>query len=144
MHHLNSPHKETVDDRCSYLDQPVGVSGRVVPGYVAFHLRLAVSRRTLSLMSHMSPGKRNGKRIFTPSDDALIREQPVSGVGLKTLETMLRTSRETLMRRADELGVSLVSRDDHDEAVDTRTPRCTDGLVDPLLERLKRIHGDRM
>jgi hypothetical protein len=92
----------------------------------------------------MSAGKRNGKRIFTQSDDALIREQPVSGIGLKALETMLRTSRETLMRRADELGVSLVSRDDHDEAVDTRTLRCTDGVVDPLLERLKRVHGGRM
>ena len=47
------------------------------------------------------------------------------------------------MRRADELGVSLViSNDDHDGAMDTRTFRCTDGLVDPLLERLKQVHGD--
>jgi hypothetical protein len=60
--------------------------------------------------------KKNGKRIFTPSDDALIREQPVTGIGLKTLETMLGTSRGALMRRADELGVSL---DDHYEAVST-------------------------
>jgi hypothetical protein len=75
------------------------------------------------------------------SENALIREQPVTGIGLKTLETMLRTSRETLMRRADELGVSLVS-DDHDAAtVDTRPLRCTDGLIDPLLERLKQVHG---
>jgi hypothetical protein len=89
----------------------------------------------------MSPGKPNRKRIFTPSDDALIREQPVTGIDLKTLEKMLRTSRETLMRRAGELGVSLVISDDHDVAVDTRPLRCTDGLVDPLLERLKQIHG---
>ena len=80
-------------------------------------------------------------RNFTRSDDALILEQPVTRIGLKTLATMLHTSHETLMRRADELGVSLAIS--HDEAVDTRTLRCTDGLVDPLLERLKRVHGDR-
>jgi hypothetical protein len=90
----------------------------------------------------MSPGTSNRKRIFTPSDDAMIREQPVTGIGLKTLETMLRTSRETLMRRAGELGVSLVIRD-HDMAVDTQPLRCTDGVVDPLLERLKQVHGNR-
>jgi glycerol-3-phosphate cytidylyltransferase-like family protein len=54
---------------------------------------------------------------------------------------MLHTSHETLMRRADELGVSLAIS--HDEAVDTRALRRSDGLVDPLLERLKRAHGDR-
>jgi len=90
----------------------------------------------------MSPGKLNRKRIFTPSDDALIREEPVTGLGLKTLETMLRTSRETLLRRADELGVSLVVSE-YDETVDTRVLRCTDGYVDPLLERLKQVHGER-
>jgi hypothetical protein len=80
---------------------------------------------------------------FTPSDDALIRQQPISGIGLKILATMLRTNREALMRRADELGVSLVISSDHDGAMDTRTFRCTDGFVDPLLERLKSVHGDR-
>ena len=34
------------------------------------------------------------------------------------------------MRRAHELGVSLVIGDEHDD-------------VDPLLERLKRVHDDR-
>ena len=81
------------------------------------------------------------KRDFTPSDDTLIREQPVTGIGLKTLKTMLHVSQETLMRRAHELGVTLVISDDYDEPVDTRTHRCTDGLVDPLLERLKQVHG---
>jgi hypothetical protein len=82
------------------------------------------------------------KRNFTPSDDTLIREQPVTGIALKALETMLHISRETLLRRADELGVTLDI--DHDEAVDTRSAlRCTDGLVDPLLERLKQVHGVR-
>ena len=80
-------------------------------------------------------------RNFTLSDDALIMEQPVTRIGLNT---MLRTSQERVMRRADELGISLViSDDDHDGAVNTRTLRCTDGLVDPLLERLKQVHGDR-
>jgi hypothetical protein len=91
----------------------------------------------------MSPGTSNRKRIFTPSDDAMIREQPITGIGLKTLETKLHTSRETLMRRAGELGVSLVMRDDHDMAVDTQPLRCTNGVVDPLLERLKQVHGNR-
>jgi len=91
----------------------------------------------------MSPGTSNRKRIFTPSDDAMIREQPVTGIGLKTLETKLHTSRETLMRRADELVVSLDKSVDHDEAVDTRPLRCSNGLIDPLLERLKQAHGNR-
>jgi hypothetical protein len=81
----------------------------------------------------------NNKRYFSPSDDALIREQPVAGIGINTLEKMLHTSRETIMRRAGELGVSLVIN----ESPDTRTLRSSDGLVDPLLERLKRAHGDR-
>jgi hypothetical protein len=80
-------------------------------------------------------------RTFTPTEDALIREQPVTGTGLKTLEKMLGISRETLLRRAHELGVSL-SKDDNDETIDTRL-RSSDKLVDPLLERLERIHGDR-
>jgi hypothetical protein len=79
---------------------------------------------------------------FTPSDDALILQQPVTGIDLKTLAKMIRTSQEMLIRRADELGVSLIS-DDHDEALDTRALRGSDGLVDPLLERLKQIHGDQ-
>jgi hypothetical protein len=82
------------------------------------------------------------KKNFTPSDDTLIREQPVTGIGLKALEAMLHISRETLLRRADELGVTLDIGDD--EAVDTRSAlRCTNGLIDPLLERLKQVHGAR-
>ena len=84
----------------------------------------------------------NTRRNFTYSEDALILEQRATRIDLKILATMLRTSRETLIRRADELGVSLAISD-HDEAVDTRAVRCSDGLVDPLLERLKRVHGDR-
>ena len=80
-------------------------------------------------------------RNFTRSDDALILEQPVTGVGLKILARMMHTNQERVMRRADELGVSLAISDDHDGAVDTRTLRLE--LVDPLLDRLKRVHGDR-
>jgi len=70
-------------------------------------------------------------------------EQPVTRIGLNILATMLRTSQERVMRRADELGVSLVISDDYDGAIDTRRRRRSDGLVDPLLERLNRVHGDR-
>jgi hypothetical protein len=79
---------------------------------------------------------------FTSSDDALIQQQPFTGIGLKRLASILRTSREALMHRADELGVSLIISDDHDEEVDTRALRCADQFVDPLLERLKRVHGN--
>ena len=81
-------------------------------------------------------------RNFTRTDDALILQQPFSRIGVKLLATMLRTSQERVMRRADELGVSLAISDDNDGAVDTRALRCSDGLVDPL-ERLKRAYGDR-
>ena len=81
------------------------------------------------------------RKNFTSSDDALIRQQPVTGIGLKRLAEMLHTSQETLMDRATELGVSLVIGDESDGAIDTRTLRCTDGFVDPLLQRLKDVHG---
>jgi hypothetical protein len=81
------------------------------------------------------------RKNFTPSDDALIQGQPVTGIGLKTLATMLHTSEETLMRRADQLGVSLAISDVHAGVVDTRALRRS--LVDPLLERLQQVHGDR-
>ncbi|HEX3339066.1 MAG TPA: hypothetical protein VHT68_07825 [Pseudolabrys sp.] len=85
----------------------------------------------------------NNKRTFTPSEDALILKQPVDGISLKTLEKWLRTGRETLLRRAAELGVSLDINNEHDEPVDTRTRRRSDELVDPLLQRLRRVHGGR-
>jgi hypothetical protein len=68
--------------------------------------------------------------------------QPVSRMGIEKLATTLRTSPGRVMRRADELGVSLVPRY-HDEAVDTGAYRCTDGLVDPLLERLNTAIGSK-
>jgi hypothetical protein len=64
------------------------------------------------------------RKNFTPSDDALILEQPVSRIGIEKPATMLHTSPGRVMRRADELGVSLALRY-HDEAIDTRAHRCT-------------------
>ena len=82
-------------------------------------------------------------RNFTPSDDVLILQQPVSGIGLKTLAKMIRATPEMLIRRAGELGVSL-DISEYAEAGDTPAFSCRDKrLVDPLLERLKQAHGDR-
>ena len=83
-------------------------------------------------------------RKFTPSDDEAILQQPVSGIGVKSLAKMIRTTPEMLIRRAGELGVSLDTGNDHDEPVDTQALSCRDRrLVDRLLERLKQVHGDR-
>ncbi|MGB8392134.1 MAG: hypothetical protein WCE27_00635 [Pseudolabrys sp.] len=83
-------------------------------------------------------------RNFGPSDDALILQQPVSGIALKTLAKMIRATPEMLIRRAGELGVSLDISDDHDETADTRALGCRDKrLVDPLLERLKQVYSER-
>ena len=65
-------------------------------------------------------------RNFRPSDDALILEQPVSGIGVKTLAKMIHTSPEMLIRRAGELGVSLDTSDDHDEAARHASASCSD------------------
>jgi hypothetical protein len=81
------------------------------------------------------------RKNFTPSDDALIRQQPVTGIGLRRLALILRTNQEAIRQLATELGVSLVVGAESDWAIDTRTLRCTDGFADPLLERLKDVHG---
>jgi len=81
------------------------------------------------------------RKNFTPSDDALIRQQPVTGISLRRLAAILRTNHTALRQRATELGVSLVIGAESDGAFDTRTLRCTRGFVDPLLERLKDVHG---
>jgi hypothetical protein len=81
------------------------------------------------------------RKNFTPSDDLLIRQQPVTGIGLKRLAELLRTSQQALRQRATELKVSLVFGAESDGALDTRTLRRTNGFIDPLLKRLKDIHG---
>ena len=78
------------------------------------------------------------RKNFTPADDALIRQQPVTGISLKRLAQILRTNHTALRQRATELGVSLVIGDESDGAMDTRS---TNGFVAPLLERLKDVHG---
>ena len=42
------------------------------------------------------------KGTDTSLDDAMTLQQPVTGIGVNTLATMLRTSREMVMRRAGE------------------------------------------
>ena len=71
----------------------------------------------------------------------MIRQQPLTGIGLKRLADILRTNQETIRHRATELGVSLIFVLESDRAIDPRTLRCTDGFVDPLLERLQNVHG---
>jgi hypothetical protein len=83
------------------------------------------------------------RKNFTSSDDVLIRQQPVTGIGLKRLAAILRTNQAALRERATELGVSLIIGDENDGAIDTRTLRCSNGFVDPLLERLKNVHGNK-
>ena len=82
------------------------------------------------------------RKNFTPSDDALIRQQPVTGISLKRLAEILRTNHASVRQRATELGVLLVIGDE--STIDTRTLRCSNGFVDPLLERLKDIHGKQV
>ena len=81
------------------------------------------------------------RKNFTRSDDALIRQQPVTGISLKRLAEILRTNHAAVRQRATELGVSLVIGN---SSIDTRTLRCSNGFVDPLLERLKDIHGKQV
>jgi hypothetical protein len=81
------------------------------------------------------------RKNFTSSDDALIRQQPAAGIGLKRLAAILHTNQEALRQRASELGISLAIGDESDGAIDTRTLRSKDGFVDPLLQRLKDKHG---
>ena len=80
---------------------------------------------------------RGKRKKFTSSDDLLIRQQPATGMSLKRLASILRTTQQAVRHRAKELGVSLVVGDARGGNIDTRMLRSTDGFVDPLLERLK-------
>ena len=55
------------------------------------------------------------RKNFTPSDDALIRQQPTTGISLKRLAAILHTNHAALRQRATELGVSLVIGAESDE-----------------------------
>jgi hypothetical protein len=71
------------------------------------------------------------KKNFTPSDDALIRQQPTTGINLKRLAAILHTNHAALRQRATELGVSLVIGAESDGAIDTRTIRCSNWIHRP-------------
>jgi hypothetical protein len=96
--------------------------------------------QSVKLCGRSRRGHMNKRRNFTASDDALIRQQPVTGFGIRRLAQILRTNQEAIRQRATELGVSLIIGDD-DEPADTRTISSTNGFIDPLLERLKQVHG---
>jgi hypothetical protein len=93
------------------------------------------------MVTALGVSMRGRRKNFTPSDDALIRQQPVTGIDVKRLAQILRTNQEAIRNRATELGVSLVIGAEDDSAIDTRTLRRTNGFIDPLLERLKDVHG---
>jgi hypothetical protein len=84
------------------------------------------------------------RRHFSAADDDLIRSQSESGFSIRRLEGVLRTSREALYRRAEELGVTLRECEGahpQDEPIDTRT--MGPDMRDPLLERLRTVYRDR-
>ena len=86
--------------------------------------------------------KNHWKKNFTLVEDALIRQQPITCIGIRRLAQLLRTNQEVVRQRATELGVSLIIGAHSDEANNTRAIRCTDDeYVDPLLERLKDVYG---
>jgi hypothetical protein len=99
-------------------------------------------RRSQTLVAHATMNKNHRKRNFTSAEDELIRQQPVTGIGLGRLAQILRTNQPAVRHRATELGVSLVVGAESEGAIDTRAIRCTDDeYVDPLLERLKDVYG---
>jgi hypothetical protein len=93
------------------------------------------------MVTALGVSMRGRRKNFTPSDDALIRQQPVTGIDVKRLAQILRTNQEAIRHRATELGVSLVIGAEGDSAIDTRTLRRTNGFIDPLLQKLKDVHG---
>jgi hypothetical protein len=93
------------------------------------------------MVTALGVSMRGRRKNFTPSDDALIRQQPVTGIDVKRLAQILRTNQEAIRHRATELGVSLVIGVECDSVIDTRTLRCPNGFIDPLLQKLKDVHG---
>jgi hypothetical protein len=93
------------------------------------------------MVTALGVSMRGRRKNFTLSDDALIRQQPVTGIGLRRLALILRTNQKAIRQRATELGVSLVIGDEGGSAIGTRTLRCTNGFIDPLLKKLKDVHG---
>ena len=98
-------------------------------------------RQSQTLVARATMNKNHQRKNFTPAEDELIRQQPVTGIGIGRLTQILRTNQPAIRHRATELGVSLIFGLESDGAIDTRTLRCTDGFVDPLLERLQNVHA---
>jgi hypothetical protein len=86
------------------------------------------------------------KRQFTREEDEMIVQQSRGElqISINTMEIRLRTSRETLFRRAEELGVTLAlgRRSVHKETCDESPYRIKDD--DKLLKRLQQYHSNRM
>ena len=61
--------------------------------------------------------------------------------GVRQLLVYCRGKKRRSGQRATELGVSLVIGDEGGSAIGTRTLRCTNGFIDPLLKKLKDVHG---
>jgi hypothetical protein len=110
----------------------------------SFQINNAINLKVVLEVRGRGMSNEHLRKNFTPSDDALIRQQPLTGISLKRLAAILRTNHAGLRQRATELGVSLIIADESHRAIDTRTLRCSNGFVDPLLERLKDIHGKQV
>jgi len=117
----------------------VGYQLEATRSFTFFCLPIGSRQTNLWVKAVLGNSMRGPRKTFKPADDVLIRQQPVTGMSLKRLATILRTTQGAIRYRARELGVLLVVGDVRGGNIDTRTPR-TDGLVDPLLERLKDTH----
>lgn len=109
--------------------------------------------------------QRAQRRFFTRAEDELIMRQPNGGYSLNALEDMIHASRETIERRALELGITLVIKKrlypPGRRRFENRKSRPNEALPadfhardsganpvsvgrDKLLSRLIDEHGDRM
>ena len=70
----------------------------------SFQINNAINLKVVLEVRGRGMSNEHLRKNFTPSDDALIRQQPVTGISLKRLAARLRY-------RAKELGLSLVVGD---------------------------------
>lgn len=82
-----------------------------------------------------------GQRKFTAAEDQLIIDQPTSDYTPNKLEKMLRTSYETLLRRAGELNVELCYQQHAADNLELRVDY--DDGSQKELDLLLKHHGDR-
>lgn len=85
-------------------------------------------------------------RVFTEAEDDLIREYASgagargTGRGLKSLAKLLRTGKDTILRRRAEL-LGEPAPQPRPEDISTRSITVGD---DPLLKRLRKVHSERI